>query len=100
LLVEEALVETASEATESVADDLGLRCRRTLRIRPSAVRYNRQMSERAALLAKCEELLAFLAAHDEHLKLRRLRADIEELRERLLSSDPPPAREMPDDAAL
>lgn len=51
----------------------------------------------ADLLAKCEEMLAFLAAHDEHLKLRRLAEDIAELRDQLLreaanenGSRPPP----------
>lgn len=51
----------------------------------------------ANLLAKCEEMLAFLAAHDEHLKLRRLAEDIAELRDQLLreaanenGSRPPP----------
>jgi hypothetical protein len=36
------------------------------------------------LLAKCEEMLAFLAAHDEHSKLRTLAEDIAALRDRLL----------------
>ena len=40
--------------------------------------------DNAGLLAKCEELLAFLAAHDDHAKLRRLSEDIEKLRDRLL----------------
>jgi hypothetical protein len=52
------------------------------------------MAERAALLAKCEEVLAFLAAHGDHRKLRRLRADIEDLRDRL-ASDVRPAADAP-----
>lgn len=40
-------------------------------------------ANQAALLAKCDELLDFLAAHDGHLKLRRLAADIEALRDRV-----------------
>lgn len=91
-------METTSEAAESVADSVGLRCRRTLRILPSALRYNRQMSQRAVLLAKCDELLVFLAAHDEHLKLRRLMADIQDLRDRL-AAELPRAPDAPDEAA-
>jgi hypothetical protein len=37
------------------------------------------------LLAKCEQLLAFLATQDEQAKLRRLIGDIEQLRDRLRS---------------
>jgi hypothetical protein len=39
---------------------------------------------RAAQLAKYEEILDFLAAHDEHGKLRALADDIRDLRDRLL----------------
>ena len=38
----------------------------------------------AQQLAKCEELLELLAAHDEHGKLRALANDIRDLRDRLL----------------
>jgi hypothetical protein len=41
--------------------------------------------DKPKLLAKCEELLEFLAAQDEQLKLRRLTSEIEELRDRLRS---------------
>ena len=40
--------------------------------------------DKEALLAKCDELLVFLADHDNHRKLRRLTEDIRQLRERLL----------------
>lgn len=39
---------------------------------------------RAAQLAKYEEILAFLSAHEEHAKLRALADDIRDLRDRLL----------------
>jgi hypothetical protein len=39
--------------------------------------------DKTTLLAKCEELLSFLTAYEDHAKLRRLIADIEELRDRL-----------------
>jgi hypothetical protein len=90
---------------ETAGDDLvplgadHLASRRTLRIPAAPFRIQGLMSERATLLAKCEELLAFLAAHDDHLKLRRLVADIEELRDRLLASEHVPAPEPPDEAA-
>ena len=38
----------------------------------------------AAKPAKYEEILAFLAANDEHAKLRALADDIRDLRDRLL----------------
>jgi len=41
------------------------------------------MTELGARIAKCDELLVFLSAYDEHRKLRSLAADIEELRARL-----------------
>jgi len=56
-----------------------------LKVRTAPRSSNEPMSERDALLAKYDELLAFLAEHDGHLKLRRLMDDIRDLRDRLLS---------------
>jgi hypothetical protein len=42
----------------------------------------------ASLVLKCEELLEILYANGEHAKLRALVADIEALRDRLLSGPP------------
>jgi hypothetical protein len=41
------------------------------------------MATLAARIAHCDEMLVFLAAHDEDRKLRSLAADIEELRAKL-----------------
>jgi hypothetical protein len=41
--------------------------------------------DKQTLVAKCEELLEFLAEHDEHRKLRQLTEDITQLRDRLRS---------------
>ncbi len=45
--------------------------------------------DHAALLLKCEELIAFLSAHPDKRKLVRLLADIEALRDRLLDESRP-----------
>jgi hypothetical protein len=42
--------------------------------------------DREHLLAKCEELLLVLRAHEDHEKLRRLTDDIERLRTRILAA--------------
>jgi hypothetical protein len=55
------------------------------------------MAEREARIAKCDEMLAFLAEHDAHLKLRRLTTDIKQLRDDLIA-ERPTAREASSDS--
>jgi len=55
------------------------------------------MVDREARIAKCEDMLAFLAEQDDGLKLRRLTTDIEKLRDDLIA-ERPTAREAPSDS--
>lgn len=54
----------------------------TLRVHARGRRRHRSLGKQT-LVAKCEELLEFLADHDEHRKLRQLTEDITQLRDRL-----------------
>ena len=53
-------------------------------------RYSAVPPEPEAMLSKCEELLDLLYANRDHAKLRSLIADIEDLRDRILSSSEKP----------
>lgn len=85
MLVGGVLVETASEGNRSVPA-ISCGCRGILAdaegSRARGRRRHRSLGKQT-LVAKCEELLEFLADHDEHRKLRQLTEDITQLRDRL-----------------